>query len=135
MASFFNSFFSRWGSGLNEKKGKQNATPSTALVSDTSNIGPDGAMQISAVWACLERRSTTVASLPLFVYEQKQGEKVLARDSRLYQLLHDSPNSRMTSLEFWRAMVMNHDLRGNGYARIDRDSNGEAVALWPMPAD
>jgi len=69
MASFFNSFFSRWGSGLNEKKGKQNATPSTALVSDTSNIGPDGAMQISAVWACLERRSTTVASLPLFVYE------------------------------------------------------------------
>jgi HK97 family phage portal protein len=41
----------------------------------------------------------------------------------------------MTPFEFWRAMMMNHDLRGNAYARIDRDDNGEAVAMWPMPAD
>jgi HK97 family phage portal protein len=31
---------------------------------------------------------------------------------------------------------MNHDLRGNAYARIDRDERtGEAMSLWPMPAD
>jgi HK97 family phage portal protein len=30
---------------------------------------------------------------------------------------------------------MNHDLRGNAYARIERDDTGEALALWPMPAD
>jgi len=31
---------------------------------------------------------------------------------------------------------MNLDLRGNAYARIDRDdSTGEALAMWPMPAD
>jgi HK97 family phage portal protein len=76
-----------------------------------------------------------VASLPFFVYEQKNGEKVLARAARLYAVLHDSPNSRMTPFEFWRAMMMNHDLRGNAYARIDRDEAGEALALWPMPAD
>ena len=69
MASFFSLFFSRWGSGLNEEKGKQSGLPSTPLISETANIGPDGAMQLSAVWACIERRSTTVASLPLFVYE------------------------------------------------------------------
>jgi HK97 family phage portal protein len=50
-------------------------------------------------------------------------------------LLHDSPNSRMTPFEFWRAMMLNHDLRGNAYARIERDINGEAMAIWPMPAD
>jgi HK97 family phage portal protein len=33
-------------------------------------------------------------------------------------------------------MMMNHDLRGNAYARIERDARtGEALALWPMPAD
>jgi HK97 family phage portal protein len=105
-------------------------------VENTALIGVDGALQIAAVWACIERRATTIASLPFFAYEQANGQKVLARSSRLYSLLHESPNARMTPLEFWRAMVMNHDLRGNAYARIERDPrSGEAIALWPMPAD
>ncbi len=136
--AFFSSvtgWFGRFGS-LGERTGAQQPAPSTALVSDTANIGPDGALQISTVWACIERRATVVASLPLFVYATRtDGQKEQARSTRLYSLLHESPNSRMTPMEFWRAMMMNHDLRGNAYARIDRDSSGEAVALWPMPAD
>ncbi|MCL6557188.1 MAG: phage portal protein [Firmicutes bacterium] len=120
---------------MSETQGQQNAVPSVALVSDSGNIGPDGALQISTVWACIDRRATTIASLPFFAYEQVNGQKTLARASRLYSLLHESPNSRMTPLEFWRAMVMNHDLRGNAYARIERDNSGEAIAMWPMPAD
>jgi len=130
--------FSRWfgrGGAMSETQGQQNAVPSVALVSDSGNIGPDGALQISTVWACIDRRATTIASLPFFAYEQVNGQKTLARASRLYSLLHESPNSRMTPLEFWRAMVMNHDLRGNAYARIERDNSGEAIAMWPMPAD
>lgn len=128
-------WFGRWGA-LAERTGKQVPTPSTALVSGTSDIGPDGALQISAVWSCISRRATTIASLPFFAYEQANGQKSLARTSRLYALLHNSPNSRMTPFEFWVAMLMNHDLRGNAYARIDRDPRtGEAIAMWPMPAD
>jgi HK97 family phage portal protein len=41
----------------------------------------------------------------------------------------------MTPFEFWRAMVMNHDLRGNAYARLERDDKGEVIAMWPMPSD
>ncbi|MFD0669713.1 phage portal protein [Ramlibacter sp. MAHUQ-53] len=129
--------FSRWigwGGALAEKSGEQSPFPSHALTEGTASIGADGALQIDAVWACIDRRATTIASLPYHVYEQRNGEKTLARDSRLYGLLHESPNARMTPFEFWRAMVMNHDLRGNAYARIER-LNGEAVALWPMPAD
>lgn len=130
--------FAKWfgfGGAISETVGTQNPVPSVALVPDVSNVGPDGALQISTVWACIDRRATTVASLPFFAYEQKAGQKELARSSRLYSLLHESPNSRMTPFEFWRAMIMNHDLRGNAYARIDRDSSGEATALWPMPSD
>jgi HK97 family phage portal protein len=134
MANLFTRWFGR-GGAMGETHGQQNAVPSVALVSDSGNIGPDGALQISTVWACIDRRATTIASLPFFAYEQVSGQKTLARNSRLYSLLHESPNSRMTPLEFWRAMVMNHDLRGNAYARIDRDNSGEAIAMWPMPAD
>jgi len=118
-----------------ETTGAQQTAPSAALVADSASIATDSALQISAVWACIERRANTIASLPFFAYEQRDGQKTLARSSRLYSLLHESPNSRMTPYEFWRAMMVNHDLRGNAYARIDRDNKGEAVAMWPMPAD
>lgn len=137
MATFIDTLRRWWGGvgAIGEHKGAQNGAPSAALVDGTANIGTDGALQISAVWACIERRAALVASLPFFAYQTVKGQKELARLSRLYGLLHESPNSRMTPFEFWRAMMMNHDLRGNAYARIDRDDAGEAVALWPMPAD
>lgn len=139
MANFLNSF-RRWlggGGAIGEHIGAQDGMPGAALVSETARIGTDGALQISAVWACVERRAAVIASLPFFAYERLlTGQKELARASRLYSLLHESPNSRMTPFEFWRALIMNHDLRGNGYARIDRDpATGEALALWPMAAD
>jgi HK97 family phage portal protein len=127
----------RGGGALAERRGEQHPFPGGALVDGTQNIGADGALQIAAVWSAIERRANVVASLPFFVYARRDdGQKDLARTDRLYTLLHDSPNARMTPFEFWRAMLMNHDLRGNAYARIDRDERtGEALSLWPMPAD
>lgn len=129
---------SRWsgrGGALAETHGTQVQTPAQTLVNDLRPISVDAALQISTVWACIDRRATMIASLPFFTYEVKNGEKKLARGTRLYQILHDSPNSRMTPFEFWRAMVMFHDLRGRAYARIERDDDGEVLALWPMPSD
>ena len=121
---------------MGDRQGQQVLAPSVSLVPDLPYIGTDAALQISTVWACIERRSTTVASLPFFAYSSNDGQRELARNTRLYQLLHDSPNSRMTPFEFWRALMLNHDLRGNGYARIERDERtGEAIAMWPMAAD
>jgi HK97 family phage portal protein len=134
----FATFF-RWlsgGNALADRTGKQDSAPSSALVPDAALVGPDVALQISTVWACISRRATTIASLPFFAYESRDGRRTLARQSRLWTLLHESPNQRMTPYEFWVAMLLNHDLRGNAYARIDRDPRtGEAISLWPMSAD
>lgn len=124
-----------WAGAIGETSGVQNAAPGVSLVPDMQNVGVDGALQLSTVWACVDRRASTLASLPFFVYKTVNGQRDLARTDRLFALLHDSPNPRMTPYEFWRAMVMNHDLRGNAYARIDRDASGECVAMWPMPTD
>ncbi|RZI62336.1 MAG: phage portal protein [Rubrivivax sp.] len=124
------------GGALAERSGTQLTTPSGALVQDTANIGPDGALQISTVWACVNLRANVIASLPYFAFETHNGQRQLARTSRLYSLLHESPNARMTPFEFWRAMVLNLDLRGRAYARLDRDERtGEVISMWPMPAD
>jgi HK97 family phage portal protein len=127
-------YFGRFNS-IADSTGTQNPAPGTSLVPDTANVGVDSALQLSTVWGCIDRRATTIASLPFFTYESSNGQRTLARTSRLYQLLHESPNSRMTPFEFWRAIMLNYDLRGNGYARLERDAKGEVYAMWPMAAD
>lgn len=134
--SRFSSWFGFGGRALSDAKGVQRSDPSDALGESSSMTSADAALQIAAVWACIDRIASTVASLPLFVYvTDSKGMRTLARDSGLYQLLHDSPNQRMTPIEFWMAMLLNLLLRGNGYARIERGPTGEAWALWPMAAD
>lgn len=133
-------FFS-WVSGLfsgfalGDRRGAQKPVPASSLIENSTALSPDGALQIAAVWACVERIAKTVSTLPLFVYTNRGGVRQLDRNSSLWGVLHDSPNARMTPVEFWTAMIMNLILRGNAYARIERDSRGECYALWPMSAD
>lgn len=125
-----------YGGALGENTGKQVTGASGSLVDGTSALAPDGALQLSTVWSCISLIASMIASLPLFVYTRTMnGQRQLARDSMLWQLLHDSPNSRMTPMEFWMAMLLNLMLRNNAYARVERNDKGEAMAVWPMPSD
>lgn len=139
MATLTNAFFgvmSWMGSALGVRRGRQLSTAMVAPIADVPNYGADGAMQLSAVWACLDRRAGTVGSLPFFAYESRNGLRELARTSRLYTLLHESPNARMTPMEFWRTMVMFLDLRGRAFAQLDRDERtGEVISMWPLDPD
>jgi HK97 family phage portal protein len=129
-------FFRFGGKSLSVSAGTQDGTPSMALVEDVPSTSIDGALQISAVWRAVEILSKLISTLPLMAYENVKGTRTLARGSNLWMLLHDSPNSRMTTVEFWTAILLNLLFRGNGYARIQRNERtGEAEALWPMPAD
>ncbi len=125
-----------WSGALGEQSGRQNSGASGSLIPGTQALAPDGAMQLSTVWACISLIANIIASLPLFVYTRSdKGQRELARDSLLWQILHDSPNSRMTPMEFWVALLLNLLLRGNAYARIERNDAGEAIAIWPMASD
>lgn len=129
----------RFGSrALDVNSGSQRNDPAEPLNEGVRPVGIDAAMQIGAVWACIERIATTIATLPLLVYEdipRKPGQRRTARDAYLFGLLHDSPNAYMTPAEFWTAVLLNLLLRGNGYARVERDAKGEPTALIPMSAD
>ncbi len=70
------------------------------------------------------------------MYERDaDGQRRLARSTVLWSLLHDAPNALATASEFWGAMVLNLLLRGNAYARVQRNTRGDPVALWPMSSE
>lgn len=136
LLSRLSGFFRYRSSGVGEREGTQDSGPNGPAVPGAKELPVDGALQIATVWQAVEILSGMIASLPLFVYQAgRNGMKDLARDTALWDLLHESPNSRMTPFEFWRAITVNLLLRGNGYARLERRDNGEVFAMWPMAAD
>jgi HK97 family phage portal protein len=140
MATIFQSL-RRWFGAIGstgQQDGTQYGEPFTKVYDTNKDYGIDGAMQVSAVWASIELLADNIASLPLFVYERQpgpDGHKQLARDTKLWTLLHDNPNRRHTPVEFWQFMVMNYLLRGNAYARLIRDGAGEVIEMWPLASD
>lgn len=129
------SWVTGWGGPLGTASGQQLGLPLAPIIDQTKLTPPDAALQISAVFACVEILAQTISTLPLYVYRDKRGVRVPDKMSRLWLLLHESPNRWMTPSEFLSAMVVNRMLRGNAYALIERDSAGEPIALVPLSPD
>lgn len=131
--------FSRWlgrSAVLADRTGDQLVLPASPLVENTQPLGPDSALQLATLYRCVDLLSKTISTLPLFVYERDgAGQRRLARNTVLWSLMHDAPNASSTASEFWGAMVLNFLLRGNAYARVQRNDRGDPVALWPMSSE
>ena len=127
-------------SGLFKSRDKpKNSTPGSAyrfyLGGSTSGkrVNERSAMQMTAVYSCVRILSEAVAGLPLHLYRYKDnGSKEKAVDHPLYFLLHDEPNTEMTSFIFRETLMTHLILWGNAYAQIIRNGKGEVVALYPL---
>ncbi len=133
----FSKIFNWFGGNANSQtSGSQLTTPSASAHDDNPQLGIDSALQVSTVWACVTLLVENIASLPVFVYTtDASGTLEKASETRIFDIFHKSPNSQQTAQEFWEQMLLNYFLRGNCYARIRRDSNGEAVSFHPLSAD
>lgn len=105
------------------------ATSTTAGVT----VGPETALNLSAVWACVRVISETIGSLPWFTYRRTtDGGRDRATEHEVYTLLHDSPNPLMTAM-VWKEVSVAHALTwGNAYSEIVRDENMRIAALFPI---
>lgn len=104
---------------------------------DSGSAGTSGVLALSAAWACVNLLAGTIASLPLMVYRtDKQGRRTVAGDHPLYRVLHDSPNSDQTSLDFWEFVCACLEMHGNAYCEVERAADGRVIALLPpMPPE
>lgn len=97
-------------------------------------VNEEKALSLSAVWACVDIISNTMATMPLHV-NKRLFPKGKERDiqSPLYSLLHDNPNPEQTSFQ-WRKLTNVHRLLwGAGISEIEFDGSGQPIALWPLP--
>ena len=93
------------------------------------------AIQHVTVYACVRVLSEAIAQLPLHVYKYTDNGKEKVPKHPLYFLLHDQPNTEMTSFVF-RETLMSHILiYGNAYAQIIRNGRGDVIGLYPLSPD
>lgn len=97
-------------------------------------INHDTAIKVSAVFACINVISSTIASLPLPVYKRLTRGKEQARNLTIYELLHDLPNNETTAFDFWNMYIVNLLLTGDAFAYVKRDGNGIIRELWNIPS-
>ena len=113
------------------------AAPTFSFGSSMSgkSVTPSSAIQVSAVYACVRVIAETIASLPLHVYESTAAGSRKANEHPLYRLLHDEPNTEMTSF-IWREVMLSHLLLyGNSYCQIIRSGRSRIVGLYPLLPD
>lgn len=91
------------------------------------------AMKVAAVYSCVAIISSSVRLMPLHI-RQDTGDRILRddRESRLWELLHDRPNSEMHASDLWEWVTRCLLLRGNAYGWLERGSLGTVDAIWPL---
>jgi len=92
-------------------------------------VSEDGALAVSAVYACISKISGTIASLDLGLYRVVDGRKVMDREHPAYKLAAQEPNVYFTPFHFWQNIISDALMHGGGYALIERDNNGRPTTL------
>jgi HK97 family phage portal protein len=97
----------------------------------------DIAMQVAAVWACIDVIASALSSSDWNVYAGIRGadKKQALPDDALQYILNTRMNPEMSAQAGKRALGIAAVGYGNGIAEIERDMAGRIVRLWPIPPD
>jgi HK97 family phage portal protein len=99
-------------------------------------VSPRASEQLSAVFACVQVISESLASLPIFVYRRRDdGGREVDDAHPVARVLRRQPNDWQTMpelVEMVQALVL---LRGNAYLQIVRDDRGALSGLVPLHPD
>lgn len=100
-------------------------------VADTARkpyISEEGALNLSAVWACVRILSETVGTLPIHLYKRTEKGRERQYAHPCHHLLQ-LPNSYSNRFDLMHHLMVSCALWGNGYARIFRDRNYRPIRL------
>jgi HK97 family phage portal protein len=96
-----------------------------------ASVDEETALKISALNQGINIIGDTIASLPCYLYREKDGfHEVFYEDPRS-KVLSDMANETLSAFNLKKAMLKDLILYGNAYAKIER--NGENVSLRYLP--
>lgn len=94
----------------------------------------DQPLTLSAVWACTRVISEALASVPAQIIERRGDSRVPVEMHPAHWLLNTSPDEEIPAVSFREALTAHALLWGNGYAEIQRQTNGMPAALHLLQA-
>lgn len=96
------------------------------------NIDQDTALKYTAVFACNKVLAEAFVNTPAMLYRKKpNGEREIANDLAIYDILHNSPNDEMAPFNFKEACMTSLNLNGNAVCERLVDTQGNLVGLYP----
>lgn len=105
------------------------------LVFGKYGVSMNKEMTLSAVFRAVSLISSSIASLPIYVYKTDDNDnKVEWRDNTLYPLLLRKPNLLQTRVVFMKSMVKDMLMCGNAYAIIHRNDINKVTKIEYVPA-
>lgn len=127
----------RWTAGIFNAtfgRGSESFWRDVGLLSDGTSVNADTALGLSAVWKAANVIGKDIAVLPLHKYRRLEQGKDRLRDVST-RLLNSRPNLYVKAVDWRLSVQVQALLRGNGYAEIQRDLAGQALALWWLPTE
>lgn len=121
-----------FGGGIKRQPGIQTGQPLVTFKGKRQKVVEDTAMQISAVWAAVNLKATTLASMDLKFYRMTNNGREEIYDHPLAKLFSYKPNQYQTKTEFFETLGLNLYLTGNSYCIIQRDITNKIVGLLPI---
>ncbi len=132
--AIWTSFRRLFGSGgiSNPDHGYQLGALEKTYTDSGISVTDERALKVSAVWACVQLISNSVAGLPLNIFrEREDGREPLRSKHYLTDLFHIQPNAMMKPRDFRLAMTAQMALWNNAYAEKVY-SGGRVIALMPL---
>lgn len=78
-------------------------------------VSVDSALQLSTAWACVRLIAETIATLPISLYERKDGAPSVATMHPVHYVISQQPNADQTPVEFWENVLASLLLQGNSF--------------------
>ena len=126
-----------WITGLfGTYRGTQRREPYAPISEHTAPVTIQSALQIPAVWECVNKITRSMSCLPIDVLEviDRDGNTRRDESGRLYRLLNVSPNASQTPADFLKRITVDYLTEGNAFIRIEKARGADyTAALTPLP--
>lgn len=96
------------------------------------NFVKEGYKRNEIIYACVNKKAQTAASVALLVHDKATGEPLA--ETPLQQLLK-RPNRDMSEFDFWSLTITMQILGGAAYWQKIRGGAGQVLELWPIRPD
>lgn len=100
--------------------------------SSTTKANETTALTLSAFYNAIDILSDDIAKLPKAVYKKEDDKRLNYSEHPVNNLLSVRPNPKMTPFVFWKTIETLRLIKGNAYAKIERDANSGRQIAWTL---